>query len=125
MPWWFWVLLVAGSLLLGAVALLLVRWLGKREPYDTFISLRARRKLTFFRLMLQDDRVPLYVKAIPLLLAIYLTSPIDIIPDFIPVVGYLDDMLIVLLALVLIMKLTSRPVIQDLIQRARASDAPA
>ncbi len=46
-----------------------------------------------------DSRVPGRVKAILGVVAIYLASPIDLIPDFIPVVGYLDD--VVLVAIVL------------------------
>ena len=124
MPLWsLLVLLVVGSVSLGLTALVIVRWLTRREPYRNFMHLRTRRKLTFVRLMMGDARVPLYVKVIPILLLLYLTSPIDLVPDFIPVVGFLDDVLIVLLAFVLIVKLTSRAVVQDLIQQARAVDA--
>jgi len=121
--WTLVVLAVLGSVSLGFTAFLVVRRLARREPYRNFIQLRARRKLTFVRLMMRDARVPLYVKAIPLLLLLYLSSPIDLVPDFIPVVGWLDDVLVVLLALVLIVKLTSRAVVQDLIQQAKAADA--
>ncbi|MBE0691239.1 MAG: DUF1232 domain-containing protein [Anaerolineae bacterium] len=41
---------------------------------------------------MRDPRVPLWIKAIPLLPLIYLLSPIDILPDFIPVLGQLDDL---------------------------------
>ena len=88
------------------------------------MRLRTRRKLTFFWLGLMDKRVPFYVKAIPVLLVPYLASPIDLIPDFIPVLGYLDDVAIVLLALALMMKLTPRAVVLDLIQQAEAADVP-
>ena len=67
--------------------------------------------------------MPVYVKVIPVLLLLYLTSPIDLVPDFIPVLGYLDDVVIALLALALIIRLTSGPVVLDLIQRARSADA--
>ncbi len=117
------ILIAAGSVVFGGFALLAVRFLSRREPYKNFLSLRARRKLTFVRFMLQDTRVPLYVKAVPFFLLLYLISPVDIIPDVIPVLGCLDDLLITLLALVLILKLTSAPVVDDLIQRARAADA--
>ena len=61
--------------------------------------------------MMGDNRVPAYVKIIPILLLIYLSSPIDLVPDFIPVLGYLDDVVIALLALALIIRLTSGPVV--------------
>ena len=72
--------------------------------------------------MIQDSRVPPYVKAVPFLLLLYLISPIDIIPDVIPVLGYFDDVVITLLAFMLILKLTSGTVVQDLVQRAREAD---
>ncbi|MCA9903008.1 MAG: DUF1232 domain-containing protein [Anaerolineae bacterium] len=45
--------------------------------------------------LLRDPRVPLWVKAIPFLPLIYLVSPIDILPDFIPVIGQLDDLTLI------------------------------
>ena len=72
--------------------------------------------------MIQDGRVPTYVKAVPFLLLIYLTSPIDIIPHVIPVLGYLDDVVITLLAFMLILKLTSVHVVEDLVQQAREAN---
>jgi len=42
--------------------------------------------------LLRDPRVPLWAKVIPFLPLIYLLSPIDILPDFIPVIGQLDDL---------------------------------
>jgi len=43
----------------------------------------------------RDTRVPWYVKALAILVAAYALSPIDLIPDFVPVFGYLDDLIIV------------------------------
>ena len=125
MGWTLLLVMVVLSVGFALTAVLMLRWLGKREPYSNFIKLRTRRKLTFVRLMMSDDRVPMYVKIIPVLLLVYLTSPIDLVPDFIPVLGYMDDVVIALLALALIIRLTSGPVVQDLLQRAALADAPA
>jgi uncharacterized membrane protein YkvA (DUF1232 family) len=43
----------------------------------------------------RDPRVPWYAKAIAICVAGYALSPIDLIPDFIPVLGYVDDLIIV------------------------------
>ena len=124
MGWWeLAIAMILGVLIVSAFALAIVRFMVKREPYKNFMHLRSRRKLTFIKLVLRDRRVPIYVKAIPLSLALYLVSPIDIIPDFIPVVGFLDDVLITLLAFFLIFKLTSEAVVRDLLLEANAADA--
>jgi uncharacterized membrane protein YkvA (DUF1232 family) len=47
----------------------------------------------------KDNRTPLYAKLVALAAIIYLVSPVDLIPDFIPVAGYLDDLVIVPLLL--------------------------
>jgi uncharacterized membrane protein YkvA (DUF1232 family) len=53
----------------------------------------------------RDPRVPWYAKALALFVAGYALSPIDLIPDFIPVVGYLDDVILVSLGIVLVVRL--------------------
>lgn len=52
-----------------------------------------------------DPRVPWYAKVAAIAVAAYALSPIDLIPDFIPVVGYLDDLVIVPLGILLAVKL--------------------
>jgi len=42
----------------------------------------------------RDPRVPWYAKALAIAIAAYALSPIDLIPDFIPVIGYLDDLIL-------------------------------
>ncbi|MBB4016594.1 uncharacterized membrane protein YkvA (DUF1232 family) [Chelatococcus caeni] len=53
----------------------------------------------------RDPRVPLYAKVLALLVAGYALSPIDLIPDFIPVLGYLDDVILVPLGVLAVVKL--------------------
>lgn len=50
-----------------------------------------KRDVHALYLAARDPRVPWYAKAVALAVAAYALSPIDLIPDFIPVVGYLDD----------------------------------
>ncbi len=52
-----------------------------------------------------DPRVPWYAKALALAAAAYAFSPIDLIPDFIPVIGQLDDILVVALGIALVVRL--------------------
>ena len=53
----------------------------------------------------RDPRVPWYAKAIAVCVAAYAASPIDLIPDFIPIIGYLDDLIIVPLGILLVIRL--------------------
>ncbi len=53
----------------------------------------------------RDSRTPWYAKALGVAVAAYALSPIDLIPDFVPVLGLLDDLLIVPLGLWLTLKL--------------------
>lgn len=69
----------------------------------------------------RDPRTPAYVRVLALLVAAYALSPIDLIPDFIPVIGYLDDLLIVPLGLALVVRLTPPEVLES--ARAQALQA--
>src|SRR5829696_6877875 len=53
----------------------------------------------------RDPRVPWYAKALAMLVAGYALSPIDLIPDFIPVLGYLDDLILVPAGILLVRRL--------------------
>jgi uncharacterized membrane protein YkvA (DUF1232 family) len=58
-----------------------------------------------------------------LLVAAYALSPIDLIPDFIPVLGFLDDVILVPLGLALVVRLTPAEVVQSAREQARAASA--
>jgi uncharacterized membrane protein YkvA (DUF1232 family) len=61
----------------------------------------------------RDPRTPWYAKALAICVAGYALSPIDLIPDFIPVFGYLDDLVIVPLGILAVVKLIQPEVIAD------------
>ena len=60
-----------------------------------------------------DPRVPWYAKALAVAVAAYAFSPIDLIPDFVPVLGYVDDLIILPLAISLVVKLIPPHVIEE------------
>lgn len=109
---------VIGLLLGLALLFASVRRLARREPYRSFLRLKARQKLFFFRRLLSDGRVPMGVKLIPVVTVLYLAMPIDLVPDFIPVLGQMDDVAVVALSLAALMALSPRPVIEELLQLA-------
>jgi uncharacterized membrane protein YkvA (DUF1232 family) len=61
-----------------------------------------------------DERVPRRAKVLLALLIPYLASPIDLIPDFIPVLGQLDDAVLVALVLRRVVRVAGRDVVEDL-----------
>ncbi len=67
----------------------------------------------------KDPRTPFLVRLLAVLVAAYALSPIDLIPDFIPVIGYLDDLLLLPLGIALIVKLTPPEVIESAKARAQ------
>ena len=75
--------------------------------------------------VLQDSRTPWYAKAVAWLTLAYLVSPIDLIPDFIPVIGHLDDLLIVPAGFYLAMRLAPRAVREEHWQAIEAERAAA
>jgi uncharacterized membrane protein YkvA (DUF1232 family) len=64
-----------------------------------------KRDVHAIYLAARDPRVPWYAKALALCVAGYALSPIDLIPDFIPIFGYLDDLVIVPLGIVAVVRL--------------------
>jgi uncharacterized membrane protein YkvA (DUF1232 family) len=67
-------------------------------------ALLAQARLAFR--LFREPRVPLVLKAVPLLAVLYVISPIDFVPDFIPGLGQLDDLGIILAALELFVRLS-------------------
>jgi uncharacterized membrane protein YkvA (DUF1232 family) len=65
----------------------IARRIGKLSVGDKFALGRA---------LFADVRVPIWAKLLTIAIVVYLASPIDLLPDFIPVLGYLDDVLIVM-----------------------------
>jgi uncharacterized membrane protein YkvA (DUF1232 family) len=68
----------------------------------------------------RDPRVPWYAKALAMAVAAYALSPIDLIPDFIPVVGYIDDLIIVPLGIWLVVSLIPDKVMAECRAKADA-----
>ena len=69
----------------------------------------------------RDPRVPWYAKALAILVAAYAASPIDLIPDFIPIIGYLDDLIIVPLGIALVIRLVPPEIMAEHRKLAAAS----
>ncbi len=82
-----------------------------------------RRDIHALWLAARDPRVPWYAKAFALAIAAYALSPIDLIPDFIPILGYLDEVILLPPAILLAIRLVPPEVMAE--HRASAAAAQA
>ena len=85
------------------------RWAGrlKAEVYALYLAYK-------------DPRVPLYARVFAACVVGYAFSPIDLIPDPIPVLGYLDDLIIVPLGIALAVRMIPQDVLEECRRKARA-----
>ncbi|MFN8639757.1 MAG: DUF1232 domain-containing protein [Dehalococcoidia bacterium] len=120
LPDWLWILLtifLGVLLLLAAVAVWAARQIGVRLLLGRLNRLSLLRRVALVRGLAFDRRVPLLARVIPWLLVGYLVSPIDLIPDFIPVFGQLDDIAIVAFGLWLMLRLIPPELLEEHLRR--------
>jgi len=77
-----------------------------------------KREVTVYQLVIQDKRTPKLAKLLLMLAVGYVLFPFDIIPDFIPVIGYVDDALIVPALVLLALRYVPQAVLDDCRMRA-------
>ena len=77
----------------------------KRDTFTLYLACR-------------HPRVPWYAKLLAFLVVGYALSPIDLIPDFIPVIGYLDDLVLIPLGLMLVIRLIPAEVLAECRQKS-------
>jgi uncharacterized membrane protein YkvA (DUF1232 family) len=77
-----------------------------------------KREVMALWFVCRDPRTPWYARALTMLIVAYALSPIDLIPDFIPVLGYLDELILLPLGIYLVLKLVPADVVAD--ARAKA-----
>ena len=88
-------------------------------------ALGLERDVVALWLAARDRRVPWYAKAVAAAVAAYALSPIDLIPDFVPVLGYVDDLIIVPLGTVMAVKLVPPGLMEEFRLEAGHRSKPA
>ncbi len=83
------------------------------------VGRNLKREIQVYRLVLKDHRTPRLAKILLGLAVGYAILPFDIIPDFIPVIGQLDDLIIVPALIIVALKLIPKEVVEEC--RARAN----
>ena len=82
-------------------------------------AVQLEQELYAVYLAYKDPRVPWYAKLLAACIVAYAFSPIDLIPDFIPVLGYLDDLILVPLGIYLVLKMIPDEVMADCRSKAQ------
>jgi uncharacterized membrane protein YkvA (DUF1232 family) len=114
-----WIAALAGASVLATafIAGLWFSWKVASDADKTLVRrvmrLRIRQKLQFAVALTRDRRVPLRARMIPPVVVLYLASPLDIIPDFIPVIGQLDDVLVLAVGIRLLLGFTPRTIVEE------------
>jgi len=80
----------------------------KKETYAIYIACK-------------DPRVPWYARIFAGFVVAYALSPIDLIPDVIPILGYLDDLVLVPLGIILVLKMIPPTVLAECREKAEAA----
>jgi len=83
----------------------------------------VKRDVIALWLAARDPRVPGYAKMLAAVVAAYALSPIDLIPDFIPVLGYVDDLILVPLGILIAVKLIPADIFAELRRQAEIMTA--
>jgi uncharacterized membrane protein YkvA (DUF1232 family) len=119
--WWMLLPLIPLTMLgLIAFKIFRVRRRGRR-----FLQLSRAERLEFARLLLRDRSLPLVPRLIVSAAAGYLVLPIDLIPDFLPVIGHADDFLVVTLLIGIITRVVPPEELEALLREARRERSAA
>jgi uncharacterized membrane protein YkvA (DUF1232 family) len=111
--WWAWLLVFLGAALLAYAAfVVLLVATGRREDARALAGFIPDCAVLTGRL-LRDDRVPRRHKLLLAGLLFYLALPFDLVPDFIPVAGQLDDVLVTALVLRAFLRATGQDAVRE------------
>lgn len=110
LPWWVVALAVVVAVYAVLVALLFIA--GRRLLARELVLL-IPNLARLFRGLLGDPRVPLRAKAVLVVGILWIASPIDLIPEFIPIAGPLDDAIVAALVLAYVSRAAGREVVRE------------
>jgi uncharacterized membrane protein YkvA (DUF1232 family) len=98
----------------------MTRWIACAKQWAGLV----KRDVVALWIAARDRRTPVLAKLVAGAVAAYALSPIDLIPDFIPVLGYLDDLVIVPLGILLAVRLIPPSLMQEFRALASARERP-
>ncbi len=114
-------ILIGVAFLIALLAAVYLAWRvyrsDERKIARRIGKLSTGHKFALGRALFADGRVPVVAKLLSVLVVIYLASPVDLLPAFIPVVGFLDDLLVVLAGVGLLLRLVPAAVVEEHLHR--------
>jgi uncharacterized membrane protein YkvA (DUF1232 family) len=113
-PWWGWFLVGIGVLAVAYAAFVIALYLLGRRADARALATFIPDCVVLVTRLARDPRVPSHRKLLLLALVGYLAMPIDLVPDFIPVAGQLDDAVIVALVLRHVVRTGGEALIREL-----------
>jgi uncharacterized membrane protein YkvA (DUF1232 family) len=93
--------------------------MSRLQRFKECVRLLKRDTIALY-VVARDPRTPWYVRVLAGVVAAYALSPLDLIPDFIPILGYLDDLILVPAGIALVLRLVPVEVLSDCRERATA-----
>jgi uncharacterized membrane protein YkvA (DUF1232 family) len=116
--------------LIAVLVMLVVTWFIMRRARREVRALASRvNKLPFSQKvalavgLMRDERLPTGLRLLPPLLILYLALPLDLIPDFIPVIGQVDDVMVLLIGGALLVKFAPVGLLDERISQLEAAAA--
>jgi uncharacterized membrane protein YkvA (DUF1232 family) len=116
--------------LIAVLVMLAATWFVMRRARREVRALASRvyklplqSKLALAFALMHDERIPTGLRLLPPLLILYLALPLDIIPDFIPVIGQVDDVMVLLIGGALLMKFAPVGLLDERISQLEAAAA--
>ena len=90
-----------------------------------FMELSRTERLEFGRIMLSESGLPIVPRMLVAVAAAYLALPLDVIPDFVPVIGHADDFVVVTLLMAVMTRTLPNGVFEETVRRVRARTPPS
>jgi len=81
---------------------------------------KLREEIDALYLCSKDPRIPWYAKAFAFFILGYALSPIDLIPDFIPIIGYLDDVILIPIGIACLIKMIPKDILNECRKKANS-----
>ncbi len=83
---------------------------------------KLKHNLVALYLVYKDKRLSWWIRIFTLCVVGYAFSPIDLIPDFIPILGYLDDLILVPIGIYFALKMIPKDIFQESLEKAKSMD---